>query len=261
MNPGILIIVGIAVMCFMALSIILFIVLYQRKIIVHQLDIKMINEKKQMDLLQASLQSEEEERQRIAGELHDDVGATLASIRLFIRQAEMQPHDTGILRQSGQLVDETLKKIRDISHKLQPTTLQALGLLSAIKSLADIYSNSSGFKLNVVAENEIPRFEMHMELHLYRILQELINNAIRHSKSLIAAIHMSNDVYVLTILFRYDGVGINQEEFEELLMKNNGIGLKNIRSRIRFINGSILFENETSSLNQVTIKAPIRPVA
>lgn len=253
-----IIIIAIAVMLMMAMSVVLFVILYQRRGIRHQLEVKIINEKKQMELLNASLQSEEEERKRIAGELHDDVGATLSSVRLFLHQAEKNSHatETAILQQSGELIDESIRKIRDISHKLQPATLQTLGLYASLHALADLYNRSGRIKVETHATENLPRLPDQSELHIYRIIQELINNIIRHSHATIISIRISSSGRELITTLSHDGTGMIQEDFENKLRKPDGIGLKNISNRLQFTNGTIAFRKNENGLFLTEIKVP-----
>src|SRR5436190_624093 len=112
----------------LAVGIVIFVIQYQRRVINHQDELKDFNRKKQEELIQASIRSEEEERMRVAAELHDDVGATLSSIRLMLFKAIRNPGDGAILQQVRGLLDETIQKVRNLSHQLQPGTLQYLGL-------------------------------------------------------------------------------------------------------------------------------------
>ena len=121
-----IIIIGISIMALMGFTVVFFVVLHQRRVIRHQVELQEIESQRQMELLQASLQSEEEERRRIAAELHDDIGATLASARLYLHQAEKTATDAAMIQQSGKLVDDSIRKVREVSHKLQPATLEAL---------------------------------------------------------------------------------------------------------------------------------------
>lgn len=241
----------------MALSVVLFVALYQRRIIKHQVELKTIEAQRQMDLLQASLQSEEEERKRIAAELHDDIGATLSSARLFLHQAEKTAADPKLIQQSGQLVDDSIKKVRAVSHKLQPTTLQALGLASSLNALADLYNNTGRLTVGVEITGTTKRLPDHTELHVYRIVQELINNLIRHSQAQKVLITLSPEHNGINLAVQHDGKGITDEEFQNLLKSKNGIGLKNIANRVEFIKGSISFTNNKAGY-RVQLKVPVQ---
>jgi signal transduction histidine kinase len=257
MNLNILITISITVMLLLAYSVVLFVVIYQRRTIQHQLELKNINEQKQMELLQASLQSEEEERKRIAGELHDDVGATLSSVRLFLHQAEKNSGGSAILKQSGELIDESISKIRNISHKLQPATLHTLGLYSSLHALGELYNRSGKIKLETFTREELPRLPAQTELHVYRIVQELINNIIRHSSATKTSIQVGASGHAITLSFLQDGKGITHEEFEKMLAKPGGIGLKNISNRLQFINGKIFFSRDEKGFYLTELKVPL----
>ena len=100
-------------------GIILFVVQYQRKVIRHKQQLDVINRQKEKELTEAAIRAEEDERMRIAAELHDDVGATLASVRLYLRMANKEGAGSEAFEQSQQLIDETIGKIRSLSHRLQ----------------------------------------------------------------------------------------------------------------------------------------------
>lgn len=242
-------------MSLMALSVILFVVLYQRRVIRHQAELQAVESQRQMDLMQASLQSEEEERRRIAAELHDDIGATLASARLFLYQAE-KSSDPKIIQQSRELVDESIRKVRAVSHKLQPATLQALGLASSLHALAELYNATGTIRIDINEPALLPRLPEHTELHVYRVVQELINNLVKHAhtQKVLITLRSMSDGIVLAV--DHNGTGITQGEFETLLNSRSGIGLKNISNRVGFIRGSILF-SKTSDGYSIQLKVPI----
>lgn len=252
-----LIIIGITVILLLAFSVIGFVVLYQRRVIRHQLELKTLNEQKQLALLEASLQSEEEERRRIASELHDDVGASLSSIRLFLHKADEQSGSSAIIQQSKDLIDDTIKKVRDISHKLQPATLQMLGLYSSLHALAEIYNRADGIKMSVQADNSLTRLAPNTELHIYRIIQELINNIIKHSggKKVSLAVFQSGDKMQFSLV--HDGTGIAKEDYNVFLTKKGAIGLKNIENRLKFIHAAIEFEKRNPTEFNTTIIVPL----
>ena len=255
MNLTSLIIIGIIAMLALAMGVILFVVMYQRRVIRHQVELKKIEEEKELELIQASIQSEEQERMRIATELHDDVGATLASARLFLHKKETETTDEAI-QQSKELLDESIQKIRSISHKLQPTTLYHLGLQTSLQSLSEIISKTGIVKLIYVKLADLPRLDAQLELSIYRIVQELINNSIKHGKATNITMQ-TNTNGELNVKLSHDGNGLVHEEFENLVYKKGAIGLKNIVNRLKSINASILFGKEGEWFT-IDITAPLQ---
>src|ERR1044071_1744828 len=239
MNLDTLIIIGIAAMLALAMGVILFVVMYQRRVIRHQVELKRIEEQKELELIQAGIQSEEQERMRIATELHDDVGATLASARLFLHQKDV-PVDEAAIQQSKELLDESIQKIRSISHKLQPSTLQHLGLQTSLQSLSEIISKTGVVKVIYIKLHDLPRLDAQLELSAYRIVQELMNNCIKHANA--KNITLQTDTNgELKIKLSHDGTGLLQQDYEELIYKKGAIGLKNIVNRLKSVIASITF--------------------
>jgi len=246
-------------MLLMAMGVIVFVVLYQRRVIRSQIEIREMQEQKQQELLNASIQSEEQERMRIAAELHDDIAPTLASIKLYLSSALQQNGEQELLLQSKVLLDTSLQKIRNIAHKLQPSTLYYLGLEVSLQALADMLNNSASIRAGYTGHTPLPRFAEHTELSLYRIAQELTNNIIKHAhpRNLDIKAHVQQDSVYLTL--SHDGTGITQQLYQELIYKKGAIGLKNIVTRLKSIDAVIHFEQVSVSLFTVTVQAPTKP--
>ena len=257
METELLLIIGIAIMLLMALSVVFFVFLYQKRSIRHELEVKIINEQKQFELLKASIQSEEEERRRIAGELHDDLGATLSSVRLFLHKAAQDSPHPSLIWQSQQLLDDSIRKIRDISHKLQPATLESLGLYASLAANAETLNRSGTIKIGVSADDNLPRLAQHNELHIYRIVQELVTNILKYSRASSIAITITKRQDELIVSLSHDGTGVTAQNYNELLNKKGAIGLKNIDNRLKFIAGKIEFRQTNDNLFRTTVIVPI----
>jgi signal transduction histidine kinase len=251
-----LIIIGVVAMLTLALGIIFFVVMYQRKVIRHQHEIKRINDQKQLELIQASIQGEEEERMRIAAELHDDVGATLSSVRLFLHSAQKNT-DAAIIGQSKELLDDSIQKIRNISHKLQPALLQQLGLQASLESFAAMMSKAGKIKMSYSSSSELPRMDENIEMSIYRIVQELTNNIIRHAGARAIAIETILLPTSFSTVMRYDGIGLTEETYRENIYKKGAIGLKNIVNRLKTINATIEFSKSGDEYS-IAINTPIQ---
>jgi len=228
-------------MLVLAMGIIFFVMLYQRGVIAHQMELKKINEQKERELIQACIQSEERERMRIASELHDDVGATLSAARLFLYKARDAVYDEEQIKQSKQLLDESINKVRNMSHNLQPIYLQHIGLQASIKSTIKTINKLNTIEAKHIVNNNLPRLGEQTELSAYRITQELLANVMKHTsaKSIMVETGMVQDEIIIS--FTHDGTGMTQETYEQQIYKEGAIGLKNIVSRLKSINGQLCF--------------------
>ncbi len=207
-------------------------------------------------LLQAYIQGEEEERLRIASELHDDVGATLSSIRLFLTQAELHP-DISLISQSKNVLDDSIQKIRDLSHQLQPRTLQYLGLARALESLAELISRSGSLHMEFIQkEEQWPEPEPQTALSAYRIVQELINNIVKHANATWIKLTLETQQGKYCIHIAHDGFGLTEASYAEQLYKKRAIGLKNIENRLKSSRITLAFPDPKNDTYSIALYLP-----
>ncbi len=248
-------------MLLLAVSLIVFIVFHQRKVIYFQLRMKKMQDDQQQMMLQASIQSQEEERQRIAADLHDDAGPLLATVRLYLNEGLIH-QDQGTQLQSiynaKQIIDDTIQLIRNMSHNLIPPTLKNFGLESAVNDMFQKINGSGSISASARFHDYKRRLKLEYELSIFRVLQELVNNTLKHSHS--SFIHLTQnktDQYIY-IRMHHDGEGLTQTEYEKLRDTPKGMGLKNIFSRVKILNSKILFEKDSSNTYyKVTIEIPV----
>jgi len=257
MNVSFLIWIGIVVMMLLAFCIILFVMMYQRRTITHQLELKKISEQKELELIQASIQSEEHERMRIASELHDDVQATLASARLFLYKEKNSQYNEEIIGQSKDLLDESISKIRDISHKLQPATLQQLGLELSLLGIIETLNKSGTIAAKHYIKQSLPRNADHAELAAYRISQELVTNIIKHSGATKLLLETGVNELGIIISFTHNGKGLTQAAYEEQIYKKGAIGLKNILNRLKSVGASLRFDKTVDESYTTVLTIPL----
>src|SRR3954451_5812037 len=192
-NIPCVLIVGTAGMLLLVFAIILFVVMHQRRVINYQLELKKVNEEQQAKLMLAAIESEETERKRISSELHDDVGALLSAVKLYLNQIQPShlndPTKIAPLNESKTLLNDTVQTVRNLSANLQPSTIKDFGLLSTLQNFCDKLNHSSGLKISVDVQGNLDRFQGDHELAVYRILQELTNNIIKHAEA--QCIHFS----------------------------------------------------------------------
>ena len=220
---------------------------FQRNKQRHQLA---LSEQKEENL-QSIIVAEEKERTRIARELHDgivqQIGATILKSRNTFKKLGVseQPESTELLKD----LEASSAELRSISHQMMPRALEEKGLIIALEELLSNSLPSSKFKYSfehLHIENRLPK---NIEVTLYRITQELIQNIIKHSKATEVNIQLMKTNNQILYLVEDNGVGFQSST-------SKGIGLKNIQSRIDLIKGSILFDSENKG-TLTTIKIPL----
>src|SRR6478735_2400846 len=227
---------GTTAMLALAIALIVFIIIHQRKVIRFQTTLQKMEQDQQKILLNASIRLQEEERQRLAADLHDDAGPLLATARLYLNENLVNQDKATQLQsiyQARQILDDTIQLIRNISHSLMPPTLKNFGLESAINDMFQKISGSGQINASSRFHEYKDRLKPEKELIVYRVLQELVNNILKHSNS--SFIHLTQNMQNGSCLLRihHDGMGIVQADFEKLNKSNIGLGLKNISSRLK----------------------------
>lgn len=247
-------------MLIMAICIIIFVVFHQRKVIRYQAQMKKMEDDKQQILLEASIRLQEEERQRIAADLHDDAGPLLATARLYLNENLIHQEPAVQLQSISNaktIIDDAIQLVRNISHSLMPPTLKNFGLESAITDAFQKINGAGTLNASARFHDYRQRLQLEQELLVFRIIQELVTNIIKYSKS--GFIHLTENINGNNVYFRihHDGKGIIQSEFEKLSHNSSGLGLKSIQSRVKVLNGRIFFERDSShTYYKITIEVP-----
>lgn len=242
----------------MALAIIAFVLMYQRKAIAHKLEIKTKDEAMQKELLRAAIQSQEEEQRRIARDLHDDLGPMLSAVKLKISQLARRYNGDATavpeLADSKQMLDVTIQQVRGISHRLLPPLLEEYGLATAIESSCEKLS-SPNLQIQLIMQQNYQRMPTDTELALYRVIMELLNNVVKHSGATQASVTISqSNSHLYQIKVCDNGVGFNANQ----LNPHAGLGLKNISSRLSAINATIQYQSTTGNTSITITPATIR---
>lgn len=202
---------------------------YKRKIHLKQLNA--IQQEKELQVLQALMQGEEKERTRIARDLHDEVAGMLAAAKMhIIAIASQEEENYG--RVVG-LLDEASVSVRKTAHNLMPEVLIHNGLDTALRKYCYNISNDT-LTIQYDSWGETGRYSSEFELSVYRIVQELLNNVLKHSKATEAIVQVGFQADILSITVEDNGVGFDQNSADK-----DGTGMNSIKSRVRIMNGKM----------------------
>ena len=208
-------------------------------------------------LLNELLQLQDREREHIARVLHDDLGQYLTGIRAQARSLLYDP-DLGD-RQKQQARDlaehcETVQKhFRHLLQELHPLVMEQLGLGSAIRHLTEQWQQLSGLECRLAMDERLPDFTGEQQTHLYRFLQEALNNVSRHAKASCATLAVARNDNELSIELRDDGVGNDQ------LPGNAGLGVRSMCERARCLGGEVKFLSRLGEGTRIRLAVPLTP--
>ena len=201
---------------------------------------------RQLEMLNESIINlQDEERKRIARELHDSVGQLLAAISMNISFVEAERHRLSPdvakrVTENNQMVGEITRQIRTISHLLHPPLLDEVGLASALRCYVEGFSERSRIDVKLDMPSELPRLPEEIELSIFRIVQECLTNVHRHSGSSTAAIRIVQEDSRVRVEIEDNGKGISGEKQLPFEAKaQTGIGIRGMRERLRQLSGTL----------------------
>jgi len=192
---------------------------------------------KTVEVLEAMMQGEEKERTRLSKDLHDGVGGLLSAVKMHFWALKYErtylQQDKGFNHALGML-DDAIGEVRKTAHNLMPEILVRMGLAAALEFFCNNVSHSRQLQISCYTSGEMQRFKGNFELSVYRIVQELVNNIIKHSQATEALVQVTQHDQLLTITVEDNGVG-----FENAANSTGGMGLKNLHTRIKLLNGHL----------------------
>jgi two-component system, NarL family, sensor kinase len=204
----------------------------------------------------AIIAAEENERERIAKELHDGVGqlmsAALMNISAFESESTTTLQQKEKLEKIVLLVDEGCKEVRTVSHNIMPNALLKAGLANALREFINKI-DSNVLRIDFYSEGIQSRLDSNIETVLYRVIQECINNVIKHSKANHLDISIIKDDHYLNVTIEDNGQGFDVAKAQQ----KEGMGLKNMESRIAYLKGTIQFDSQIGKGTVVALHIPL----
>jgi signal transduction histidine kinase/ligand-binding sensor domain-containing protein len=201
--------------------------------------------------IRASLMAQEVERQRFSRELHDGVGANLSLLKMYLSSFKDKDVPTKELKErSEKLLAGSIGEIRRLIHDMHPRSLQDLGLVKSVDEMVQLVNLVNEINIDFVAKDMPEYLYESMEINLFRIIQELLHNAIKHSEAKHVWLNMECSKHLLILTYKDDGKGFDTSK------ANEGNGLLNIRNRVTLLKGNITLNSAASQGTRLTIVIP-----
>ncbi|MCF8235873.1 MAG: sensor histidine kinase [Bacteroidales bacterium] len=216
--------------------------------------IREMEKARQIENMQSMIKGQEEERQRIARELHDEIQNQLVVVKTRLEKLKSSNVNNKDIEEAGKQIDLANEKTRRISHGMVPMVLQRFGLQGAIEqALNDANATKPELKINKQIIGLDQRLDPVVELNLYRIIQEVINNMLKHADAKETTLILSKKDYKINLSFEDDGIGFDPAgpAFQE------SMGLQNIRSRVEILNGTLQIDSKPKEGTNIEINIPI----
>jgi signal transduction histidine kinase len=249
--------IGTAGMLFMAVAIVLFVAFYQKKMIQEQLRRKALEVEYQRKMLEAALESQENERHRISKDLHDDVGMMLMTVRAQVNSMVGKEFSNALAGDIRQLVDDAHETVRRISWDLKPSTLEHFGLVQTVKEMGSRLSVPGSIPVELHEVGDPASLDKHQETLLFRIIQESVSNALRHGEANRIDIRFHWEEPGLTVAIADDGIGFDFPNEHNKMKVQRGLGLINLENRAALLGGQLYFNKNSPSGTIVKIKIPL----
>jgi len=201
------------------------------------------------------IKTQEEERNRVASDLHDSIGQQISALKFYFDSIQKQKDEKlrlQLLKKTEALIDNVSDEIRNICFQLMPRSVEKFGIGQSIKQLADLIHFSTGIKFDIQVEEANSKIDPNVAMSVYRIIQEFVNNSIKHAKCKNISINLSIKTKILTLQMTDDGIGFNNNA-----SLKRGNGLDNINLRVKYLQGEIEFSSEKNKGVQLNITIPL----
>jgi two-component system sensor histidine kinase UhpB len=215
------------------------------------------------ELLSRTISAQEDERARLARELHDETAQTLGALSIAMDRARdyldetQQPEAAERLREARSITSGLLEETRRLILDLRPMALDDLGLAPAIRWYAETHLEEAGIRATVEVDQPLRRLPQHLEVSLFRMVQEAVNNIVRHSGARHACIRLAFRDSVAMVRVSDDGHGFDAERVFGLTVHSRSVGLLGMQERVRLLNGKVTVESHPDTGTTIEIEIPI----
>ncbi|MBC7777968.1 MAG: tetratricopeptide repeat protein [Phycisphaerae bacterium] len=214
---------------------------------------------KELENNYARLAGQDEMQRKIGQELHDGVGAMLASVKLNLSPVDevldyLPENNRRQYATANRLLGEASEEVRRISHELSSAVLQKFGLKAQLEALADIIPGSGKLQVELATHGLKERLDYKTELHIYRMVQELVHNVVKHAQAQNITIQVNRFEHAINVIVEDDGRGFDLEKIRQ----SPGIGMQNLAARVHDLNGEMQIDSRPGRGTMVSIDIPLK---
>jgi signal transduction histidine kinase len=222
--------------------------------IVAEQKIRQLEEEKKLLAAKSLVEGQEEERKRIAQELHDGLGVLLSTTKMhFSAVSDSTPEARPLIEKATKMLEQATTDVRKISHNMMPGLLTKLGLFEAVADLFEKLSETESVNIKFDIPEDEKRLAENKEIMIYRIIQELVNNTLKHAEAENIEFRMTFLGDKLEIYYSDDGKGFDMVE----KLDSKSIGLTSLQSRINFLNGKLRFHSDPGKGVIYNLEVPV----
>lgn len=209
----------------------------------------------QKERIRAEITIQENERKRIANDLHDSLGPLLSAVKLNINSVEVQnQQDQLVIDKTGRYLDDIISSLRQISYNLLPHTLERRGLIEALREFTNQVNQHQRLRIQLYVLKDENVLSKEKEIHVFRMVQEIVHNTIKHAQAKNLQIGLSQEGGYLLIFSKDDGQGF---DIDKIRSTSSGLGLKSLESRSEILNGVLSLESKAGQGTNYFIKIPL----
>ena len=245
-------------MLLLASALVAFVLVYQKKLISQRLSLQTIQSAYQKELLVATIQAEDRERERIGNDLHDELGSSLSMAKMLLTQltdsAPATAKEQEVVGIIAGILNDSLHNVRNISQSLHPAVLARFGLSKALQNLgvvcADAFANGIDVRVDLDAA-----LTQSQELALYRIAQEVVTNAMKHAQASRVTVHLQQRPDSICLAITDDGRGFDYATAQR--SNTIGLGLKSLAARASLLDASLHLDSAPGKGTGVRVEVPL----
>lgn len=236
----------------LAILVVLFVLSHQKRMLKQQYDLQELKHNREIELMQATIDAQEREQNRIGKDLHDDLGALLTASKIQLQQIKRlsgtETPTAPYIELGAEMLDQSIDRLRAIAKSLSPPTLEHFGIKDALEEYAIQFSSAKSIQINTSIKEK--RYDSATELGLFRMIQELVNNTMKYAQATKIDISLTTDQDFIWLHYSDNGIGFDVETVKK------GLGLRNLEGRSTKLGGTFTIQKNDQPGFQCIIQLP-----